>query len=70
MSYLQKQPRKTSKVFDLMVVSNACNTDYGKGKRTLSFSTRAGKIAESNKKEKWGESNLHPCFQGTKYLLS
>jgi hypothetical protein len=31
-----------------------------KGKRTLSLSTRAGKIAESNKKEKWGESNLHP----------
>jgi len=41
-----------------------------KGKRTLSLSTRAGKIAESNKKEKWGESNLHPCLQGTKYLLS
>lgn len=30
---------------------------------TFSFITNAGKIAESNNDEKWGETNLHPYFQ-------
>nr|GMD84662.1 hypothetical protein Iba_chr14aCG16880 [Ipomoea batatas] len=52
-------------------------SSYGEGRFFLIYSSgssshsamsyiqnfRAGKIAEFNKEEKWGETNLHPCLQ-------